>query len=126
MEDHGDQCRGAIADNACADRFVLGPAVAAPWRDTNLAAYAALGVNGTVVHEGRGGNVLGDPHIALTWLVNDLGRHGITLGEGEIVTTGACVVTTPTTQERHSANCSILTCLEPALHRSSVATWFAG
>ena len=85
-----------IADNACADRFVLGPAVAAPWREADLAAHAVLGVNGTeLVHEGRGGNVLGDPRIALAWLVNELGRHGITLGEGEIVTTGTCVVPVP-------------------------------
>lgn len=85
-----------IADNACADRFVLGPAVAAPWREADLAAHAVLGVNGkALVHEGCGGNVLGDPRIALTWLVNELGRHGITLGEGEIVTTGTCVVPVP-------------------------------
>ena len=84
-----------IADNACADRFVLGPAVAAPWRKADLAAHAVLGVNGKVAHEGCGGNALGDPRIALAWLVNELGRHGITLGEGEIVTTGTCVVPVP-------------------------------
>lgn len=39
--------------------------------------------------------MLGDPRIALTWLVNELGRHGIALGEGEIVTTGTCVVPVP-------------------------------
>ena len=78
-----------IADNACADRFVLGPAVVAPWRTLDLAAHTVLGVNGRgFVHEGRGGNVLGDPRIALAWLVNELGQYGITLGEGEVVTTG--------------------------------------
>ena len=85
-----------IADNACADRFVLGPAVAARWREADLAAHAVLGTNGKeIVHQGCGGNVLGDPRIALTWLVNELGRHGITLGEGEIVTTGTCIVPVP-------------------------------
>lgn len=85
-----------IADNACTDRFMLGPAVAAPWRELDLAAHAVRGVSSRgFVHEGRGGNVLGDPRIALAWLVNELSQHGITLGEGEVVTTGTCVVPLP-------------------------------
>ena len=84
-----------IADNACADRFELGPVVTAPWRDADLAAHAVRGSAGGRVHEGRGGNVLGDPRIALAWLVNELSRNGITLNEAEIVTTGTCVVPLP-------------------------------
>jgi 2-keto-4-pentenoate hydratase len=42
--------------------------------------------------EGVGANVLGDPRIALTWIANELSRHGVTLGAGQIVTTGTCVV----------------------------------
>jgi 2-keto-4-pentenoate hydratase len=80
-----------IADNACAHRFVLGPA-AQDWRNLDLAAHKVRGLrNGAVAEEGQGSNVLGDPRIALTWLANELSRHGMTLGRGQVVTTGTCV-----------------------------------
>jgi len=37
---------------------------------------------------GSGGNALGNPLAALTWLANDLSRRGQGLGPGEVVTTG--------------------------------------
>ncbi len=46
--------------------------------------------NGVLAEEGVGRNVLGDPRIALTWLANELSRHGMTLKAGEVVTTGTC------------------------------------
>lgn len=80
-----------IADNACAHRFVLG-AEAKHWRDLDLAAHTVRGLrNGVVAEEGQGSNVLGGPIIALTWLANELSRHGMTLGRGQVVTTGTCV-----------------------------------
>jgi 2-keto-4-pentenoate hydratase len=36
-------------------------------------------------------NVLGDPRTALTWLANELRGLGMTLGQGQIVTTGTCM-----------------------------------
>lgn len=85
-----------IADNACADQFILGPEVTADWRSRDLAAHAVQGRTGRgTVHDGRGANVLGDPRIALTWLANELSRFGAVLGEGQIVTTGTCVVPLP-------------------------------
>ena len=45
-----------------------------------------------VAREGIGANVLGDPRIALTWLANELSRHGATLRAGQYVTTGTCAV----------------------------------
>jgi 2-keto-4-pentenoate hydratase len=39
---------------------------------------------------GHGKNVLGDPRIALTWLVNELRQLGVTLRAGQVVTTGTC------------------------------------
>jgi 2-keto-4-pentenoate hydratase len=81
-----------VADNACAHRFILGPATTADWRGIDLAAHPARAVvNDAVAGEGCGANVLGDPRIALTWLVNELSRHGLTLKAGEAVTTGTCV-----------------------------------
>ena len=81
-----------IADDACANLFILGPAVETAWRGLDLAAYP---VSGTVVgkseHEGKGANVLGDPRVALTWIVNELSGLGVSLLAGEVVTTGTCV-----------------------------------
>lgn len=80
-----------IADNACAHRFVLGPE-AQDWRGMDLATHKVRGLrDGRVTEEGQGSNVLGGPIIALTWLANELSHHGMTLGRGQVVTTGTCV-----------------------------------
>lgn len=86
-----------LADNACARHFVLGPAAPDLWRDLDLSTYP---VHARVAHghqlkytrDGTGGNVLGDPRIALTWLANQLSSLGITLQKGHVVTTGTCMV----------------------------------
>jgi 2-keto-4-pentenoate hydratase len=81
-----------VADNACAHLFMLGPAVVSDWRDIDLAGYeVSATVNGTVEHHGVGSNVLGDPRVALTWLVNELSGLGIAAGAGQAVTTGTCL-----------------------------------
>ena len=82
-----------IADNACAHQFVLGPEAPASWRGMDLAQHRVSGCVGKrYEREGVGANVLGDPRIALTWIANELSRHGVTLAAGQIVTTGTCVV----------------------------------
>jgi 2-keto-4-pentenoate hydratase len=82
-----------IADNACADYFVLGPAAPANWRSIDLARHRVSGrVAGGTPSEGVGANVLGDPREALTWLLNELSRLNLTLAAGQIVTTGTCLV----------------------------------
>ena len=86
-----------LADNACARHFVLGPAAPDLWRTVDLSTYpvhAHVTRNGSSAYtrEGKGGNVLGDPHIALTWLANQLSSLGITLQKGQVVTTGTCMV----------------------------------
>ena len=81
-----------IADNACASYFVLGPATVADWRQHNLAPHSVTAhVNGKLVREGRGENVLGDPRIALTWIANELSLVGDMLRSGETITTGTCI-----------------------------------
>lgn len=85
-----------IADNACADQFVLGPEAPGSWRSTDLASHRVTGLNSSgAVHEGRGANVLGGPLIALTWLANELSGQGVALAQGQIVTTGTCCVPIP-------------------------------
>ncbi|MDH5206600.1 MAG: fumarylacetoacetate hydrolase family protein [Hylemonella sp.] len=85
-----------LADNACARDFLLGTAADGSWRDIDLRAHA---VRGTVTRadgsqwtrEGTGAAVLGDPRVALAWLVNELTSQGITLRAGQFITTGTCM-----------------------------------
>ncbi len=85
-----------IADNACAHFFVLGPPTRARWRQMDLAGHpVSATIRGKQTHHGEGANVLGDPRIALTWLVNELSELGITLEPGQVVRSGTCVVPLP-------------------------------
>ena len=94
-----------LADNACAHEFVLGAATTADWRGMDLVAHQASitatggtgGVSGGEPrrHEGVGANVLGDPRVALAWLLNEVTGLGITLAAGQVITTGTCAVPIP-------------------------------
>lgn len=84
-----------IADNACAHHFVLGPAAPDLWRSLDLVAHTVSGRAGSRTREGAGANVLGDPRIALVWLVNEITTLGLTLRAGEVITTGTCLVPLP-------------------------------
>lgn len=85
-----------ILDNACGHRLALRPAADQDWRDADLAAVEVRAVNSNgTVHTGRGGNALGDPRIALTWLVNELSTAGIPVLAGQFVTTGVCTEPLP-------------------------------
>ncbi len=79
-----------IADLACANLFVLGPA-AEQWADFDF-IHAEIPVmqNGIPIQSGYGRNVLGDPRVALTWLVNELSQHGMACEVGQVLTTGTC------------------------------------
>ena len=86
-----------LADNACARHFVLGAAAPDAWRALDLSIHTVQarvdhGTSLQYTREGSGGNVLGDPRIALTWLANQLSALGITLQKGQVVTTGTCMV----------------------------------
>ncbi len=82
-----------IADTACACWFVLGPAATADWRSRDLVTHTAVVYrNGEAAATGSGANVLGDPRVALTWLVNELRTYGDGLSQGQFVTTGTCVI----------------------------------
>jgi 2-keto-4-pentenoate hydratase len=82
-----------IADNACAHYFVLGDASPDEWGAADLVQHRVTGsIEGRHSREGSGANVLGDPRVALAWLVNELSSLNITLRAGEVVTTGTCLV----------------------------------
>jgi 2-keto-4-pentenoate hydratase len=85
-----------IADTACADWFVLGTPTTADWRSGDLVTHAVGAYrNGEKVADGNGANVLGDPRVALTWLVNELRTYADGIAAGQFVTTGTCVVPVP-------------------------------
>ncbi|HEV2072760.1 MAG TPA: hypothetical protein VGR29_03875 [Thermomicrobiales bacterium] len=81
-----------IADNACANLFLPSPGLATAWREVDLAAYDVTAVvNRKERHVGVGLNVLGDPRVALAWLVNEVTSLGLPVQVDQMVTTGTCV-----------------------------------
>jgi 2-keto-4-pentenoate hydratase len=90
-----------IADNACGHQFILGPEAPSLWRDIDLVRHIVIGTVAdnagriTLIRDGAGANVLGDPRIGLAWLVNEMTALGTTLRAGEVVTTGTCMVPLP-------------------------------
>ena len=50
-------------------------------------------INGAVVGEGHGSDVMGHPLEALVWLANMLATRGTSLSQGMIVMTGSIVAT---------------------------------
>ena len=90
-----------IADAACCGPFVFGPAAPGPmpahWRDLDLSAHRVSGsvadaTGVRLTREGEGRAALGDPRVALAWLVNELSALGIPLEAGQFVSTGTCMV----------------------------------
>ena len=87
-----------IADLACASWWIVGAAVTEDWRSVDLAVHRVTAYkNDAVAAAGIGSNVLGDPRLALTWLVNELCVYGDGLLAGDYVTTGTCVAPVPCT-----------------------------
>jgi 2-keto-4-pentenoate hydratase len=84
-----------IADNACAHLFVLGNATTADWRSRDLVEERPVVMLRGEKYVGHGKNVLGDPRVALAWCVNELRALGITLRQGEVITTGTCCTPLP-------------------------------
>lgn len=80
-----------IADTACACWVAIGAAAPIDWQGWDLPSQE-VGVfrNGAAAGAGIGANVMGDPRQALTWLANELSRHGEELQAGQIVITGTC------------------------------------
>ena len=84
-----------IADNASANIYVLGPKVEG-WRDIDIAAHKVkMIVDGEEKTKGQGADALGDPRLALTWIVNQLSQNGVTMQQGQLVTTGVCGMPVP-------------------------------
>ncbi|MCZ4313098.1 hydratase [Comamonadaceae bacterium G21597-S1] len=87
-----------LADDACCGNFVFGAAAPGGWRDADLrgarvhaTVHNASGIL-RYAREGNGSAALGDPRVALTWLVNELSARGMALAAGQFVSTGTCMV----------------------------------
>ncbi len=79
-----------IADNAIHGAWIAGAPIA-DWQHLELATHPVqLIVNGHVMSEGTGANVLGHPLTVLAWLANELPRQGRNLKAGDRITTGVC------------------------------------
>ncbi len=82
-----------VAENSWNAGIVLGAALG-EWRDLDLAgARGELTINGALVGEGRGGDVMGHPLEPLAWLASALGERGLGLERGMVVMTGSIVTT---------------------------------
>jgi len=84
-----------VADNASADRFVLGEAKTDP-RAIDLAAVrCVMKCNGSPLSEGLGSDVMGTPLASVAWLANRLGSFGKKMSKGDIVLSGSLVPMAP-------------------------------
>lgn len=80
-----------IADNAWNEGAVLGAPVR-DWRRIDLAALRGVAsLNGAVIGEGTGADVMGHPLEALAWLANHLASRGLGLWRSDVVITGSLV-----------------------------------
>ncbi len=78
-----------IADNACANQFILGPKLSNKWQNKNLHNHKVfISVNNETFEHGLGKNVLGSPVSALNWLLNEFLEFKIPLKKGHFVATG--------------------------------------
>lgn len=69
------------------------------WRSLDIIkAPVNMEVNGEVVVEGNGEQVLGDPIVSLMWLVNEHAQHREGLRAGQYVTAGSCTGLYPSPQ----------------------------
>lgn len=82
-----------IASNSLNAGIVLGPA-SENWQSLDLAALkGAMLIDGAVVAEGTGADILGHPLNAIVWLANSLNARGRMLRAGDVVMCGSFVRT---------------------------------
>lgn len=80
-----------IADNAANAGIVLGTPVT-DFREIDLRWIGAIvSRNGDVEETGLGAGVLGDPALAVSWLVERLGRYGDRVEAGQVVLSGSFI-----------------------------------
>ncbi len=104
-----------IANNSLNAGIVLGPAVK-NWNAKDLASRkGAMLIDGDVIAEGTGADILGHPLNAVIWLSNSLNARGKMLRAGDVVMCGSFVLT------QFPAAGQTVTCRVEALGEASVA-----
>ena len=84
-----------VAANVFNAGVVLGEPVAS-WRDLDLqAVYGSMTINGEIVGDGHGSDVMGHPLEPLAWLANKLAEQGLGLSAGMVIITGSIVSPKP-------------------------------
>ena len=80
-----------VAANVFNAGVVLGEPVK-DWRELDLpAAYGSMTINGEMVGDGHGSDVMGHPLEPLVWLANKLAEQGLGLSSGMVIITGSIV-----------------------------------
>jgi 2-keto-4-pentenoate hydratase len=79
-----------IADNASSAAVVIGNPARSPLGLDLRLMGAVLSKNGEIIETGANGAVLGNPAIAVAWLVNKLAELGETVVAGSVVIPGSC------------------------------------
>jgi 2-oxopent-4-enoate hydratase len=101
VKDWKIKIQDTVADNASSARYVLGTKpVRLGSLDLRLAGMA-LRVNGEVLSTGCGAACLDHPALAVAWLGNTLGAHGVSLKAGEVILSGAFGPVVPVSAEDH-------------------------
>ena len=80
-----------VAANVFNEGVVLGETMS-DWRGLDLpAAYGSMTINGELVGDGHGSDVMGHPLESLVWLANKLASQGLGMSAGMLVITGSIV-----------------------------------
>ena len=80
-----------VAANISNAGVVLGDPVT-DWQNLDLpAAYGSMTINGEMVGNGHGSDVMGHPLEPLVWLANKLAEQGLGLSAGMVIITGSIV-----------------------------------
>ena len=82
-----------IADNTWNAGIVLGPECTNPTHLELISYVGQISINGNVIDQGTGGDVLGHPFKALAWLANHMVERDKPLLQGMIIMTGSIVKT---------------------------------
>ena len=91
IQDRQARLLASIATNISNAGIILGSPVA-DWRNVDLAASrGSMTINGELVGEGVGSDVMGHPLEPLVWLANMLAKRGKSLTAGTVVITGSIV-----------------------------------
>lgn len=84
-----DPSIGPIATNISNAGAVLGQPIT-KWGALDLSnAKATISVNGSLVTEGKGSDIMGHPINPLVWLANTLSEKGVTIPNNSIIITGS-------------------------------------